>query len=252
MVHIRNLRAVFSGEVVLDDVTFEVARGEFVCLLGPSGCGKSTTLRIIGGLLPAFQGNVLVDSQPPSEAWGRLAYVFQTPRLAHWCTALGNITLALDLRCPGMTLQEKRGRALRYLEMVGLANDIHKYPAVLSGGERQRVSIARALAVDPEVILMDEPLSDLDVHTKEQLRDQIVNIWQGTGKTIIFVTHDLDEALQMGDRVIVFSKKPTRILRVLEVREPRPRNLASGELSAKRATLRSLFTGSHETDGDGS
>lgn len=215
----------FTNEAVLSGITFAVQRGEFVCLLGPSGCGKSTTLRIIGDLLRTYSGQVEVDGLAPAHAWARLAYVFQSPRLVAWRTALDNVLLGMELRGGTASDAVRRERAQHWLRMVGLEHDANKYPAVLSGGEKQRVSIARALAVDPDIVLMDEPLSALDVATKQRLREEILHLWQTTGKTIVYVTHDLDEALYLADHILLFSSKPTRILRTFELDSSRPRSI---------------------------
>jgi NitT/TauT family transport system ATP-binding protein len=219
------VRTHFAAEVVLDGIDFRVERGEFACLLGPSGCGKSTTLRIAGNLLTSYSGDVLVDGMPPAEAWRRLAYVFQSPRLVPWRTALGNVELGMQLRFGRLARHDRRRRAREALALVGLANDSDKYPAVLSGGERQRVSIARALAVEPDIIMMDEPLSALDAQTKLRLRDEILRIWRETKKTVVYVTHDIDEALYLADKLIVFSSKPTKIISTSLIGKPRPRDV---------------------------
>jgi NitT/TauT family transport system ATP-binding protein len=237
----------FGGQVVYSGLSFAVRDGEFLCILGPSGCGKSTTLRVIGGLLAAESGAVRVDGRSPAEAWEEIAYVFQSPRLVPWRDALGNVVLAMELRWGaggrGRGGKEAmRGRARELLDLVGLAADGHKYPRMLSGGERQRVAIARALAVEPRIILMDEPFAALDVATRRRMREEIVAIWQRTRKTVVFVTHDVDEALALADRVLLFSNKPARILETLAIAAPRPRALESdAELARHRARLHSLF-----------
>jgi NitT/TauT family transport system ATP-binding protein len=219
------VHTLFASEVVLDGIDFRVEKGEFACLLGPSGCGKSTTLRIAGNLLTSYSGEVLVDGMPPAEAWRHLAYVFQSPRLVPWRTALGNVELGMQLRYGRLARDDRRRRAREALALVGLSNDADKYPAVLSGGERQRVSIARALAVEPDIIMMDEPLSALDAQTKLRLRDEILRIWRETKKTVVYVTHDIDEALYLADKVIVFSSKPTKIISTSLIDKPRPRDV---------------------------
>jgi NitT/TauT family transport system ATP-binding protein len=250
VVSFQHVRTRFSGDNVLDDLTFEIQRGEFVCLLGPTGCGKSTTLRIMGHLLEQYDGTVRVDGKSPAHSWPKLAYVFQSPRLVYWRTALDNVLLGMELRFDDLPAEERRDRALYCLRMVGLERDASKYPLILSGGERQRVSIARALAVEPEIILMDEPLSNLDVTTKQRLRDEILNIWRTTGRTIVFVTHDLDEALYLADRVILLSGKPTRVLETLCLRQPRPRAVETdAELLALKRDLRGLMGSQVELSG---
>ena len=232
----------FGTEVVLDGISFAIKRGEFISLLGASGCGKSTSLRIMGDLLGVSGGEVLVDGRPPKETWSKIAYVFQSPRLAPWRNALDNVVLGMELREDKMSRQRMQETALHYLDMVGLTRDIHKYPQVLSGGERQRVALARALAVDPEIILMDEPFSGLDVQTREKMRDEVINIWLKTGKTIIFVTHDIEEALYLAQRIVVFSRKPTHILKIINMDMARPRHLDTNPRLIKlRKEIREIF-----------
>jgi NitT/TauT family transport system ATP-binding protein len=241
-IRLQNVGLTFGDERVLEDIGFEVPRGSFVCLLGPSGCGKSTTLRIIGGLIKGSQGEVSVFGQTPAESWPRLAYVFQAPRLVAWRTALENVILGMDLRLPHLSTVEKVGRARKYLAMVSLTKDADKFPDMLSGGERQRVALARALAVDPDIILMDEPFAALDFTTRRYLRDTLIQIWQQTGKTVLFVTHDVDEALYLAGHVVIFSGKPTKINTIVDVRVPRPRNIETDRSLAKIADdIRQIF-----------
>ncbi|AOB33957.1 hypothetical protein AKI39_22590 [Bordetella sp. H567] len=233
-----------GGQRIYDTLSFEVRRGEFLCILGPSGCGKSTSLRVMGGLLPISGGQVSVAGRPPSEAWQEIAFVFQSPRLVSWRNALDNILLAPELRFGKAGREERQGRrerAMDLLAMVGLAADAHKYPSALSGGERQRVAIARALAVDPQIIFMDEPFSALDPNTRQRMRAEIEQIWQRTGKTVVFVTHDIDEALQLADRIVLFSGKPTTVLETVAVDTPRPRRADHAVLAAHRDHLVGLF-----------
>jgi NitT/TauT family transport system ATP-binding protein len=233
-----------GGQRIYDKLGFRVARGEFVCILGPSGCGKSTSLRVMGGLLPVSAGQVRVAGLPPSQAWSEIAFVFQSPRLVSWRNALDNIVLASELRFGKGGREEqarRRERALALLDMVGLAQDAGKYPSALSGGERQRVAIARALAVDPQIIFMDEPFSALDPNTRQRMRAEIEEIWRRTGKTVVFVTHDIDEALQLADRIILFSGKPTTVLETITIDTPRPRRLDDDALASRRHRLARLF-----------
>ncbi len=231
-----------GGVAIYDALSFDVRADEFVCLLGPSGCGKSTALRLIGDLLPPQEGVVLVEGRSPAQAWERLAYVFQSPRLLPWKNALENAAFGLEMRVPAMSAQERRARALRQLERMGLAADAGKMPLMLSGGERQRVAIARALALEPDIILMDEPFSALDPNTRARLRQQLVELWQETGKTILFVTHDVEEALTLADRIVVLSPKPAHVVHVVELAQPRPRRLDSDSvLRDARQELLALF-----------
>lgn len=242
LIRLMDVKLRLGGDDIYEDVSFDVVPGELLCILGPSGCGKSTLLRLIGDLIQPHGGTITIGGKPPGEAWSRIAYVFQSPRLVPWRTAFGNVTLGHELRFGGKVDDATKQRAHDLLELVGLERDGHKFPLMLSGGERQRVAIARALAVEPEIILMDEPLSALDINTRRRLRGKILEIWQRTGKTIIFVTHDIDDALALSDRVLVLSKKPTHILDTLRIDEPRPRQIErGGPLQDIRATLERHF-----------
>jgi NitT/TauT family transport system ATP-binding protein len=231
-----------GGERIYDRVDFTVGQGEFVCLLGPSGCGKSTSLRIIGDLLPPGGGRVAVNGKPPAEGWSDIAFVFQSPRLAPWRTALSNVLLGAELRFGKAEGRKRADKARDLLALVGLSTSAGKYPLMLSGGERQRVAIARALAVEPSIILMDEPFSALDPNTRRRLRAEIIRIWRETGKTILFVTHDIEEALVLADRIVLMSNKPTRVLETIRVESPRPRDVGTDpHLRALRERLDGLF-----------
>jgi NitT/TauT family transport system ATP-binding protein len=235
-VSITGLSIRFGDETVLDDLALDVEEGEFLCLLGPSGCGKSTLLRVIGGLIPA-RGSVQVFGLPPREAWSQLAFVFQQARLLPWRSALSNVMLGMQLRSGRRGKAERREIALDALAKVGLENVWNRAAHVLSGGEQQRVAIARGLSVRPRILMMDEPFSALDLQTRRQLREQIVALWQETGITTIFVTHDVDEALYVGRRVVTFSPKPTRIVEDLVVDVPHPRDVRSPEMEPYRKRI---------------
>jgi NitT/TauT family transport system ATP-binding protein len=242
LAQIRDLRLSLGGVDIYDGISFDIRQGEFLCILGPSGCGKSTLLRLLGDLIQPTSGDITIHGQPPAAAIDKIAYVFQSPRLVAWRTALGNVTLSRELRFGGKPDEAARRQAAELLELVGLGNDGHKYPLMLSGGERQRVAIARALAVEPEIILIDEPLSALDINTRQRLRARIIDIWRMTGKTIVFITHDIDDALTFADRVLVLSGKPSRILDTVSIGERRPRQIdAKSSLAALRAKLSRLF-----------
>ncbi len=212
-------RQVYAG------LDLEIREGELLCLLGPSGCGKSTALRVLAGLLPFDAGSVTIDGASPNERWRDMAFVFQNPRLLPWRTAKENVSLSMELRELGFDRAQREQRADDLLKLVGLEADGHKYPRMLSGGERQRVSLARALAVEPRIILMDEPFSALDPNTRLRMRRELIDIWQRTKKTIVFVTHDVDEAIDLADRIVLLSPKPTRVIDALAITEPRPRTL---------------------------
>ena len=229
------VNTAFQGASLYEELSFTVHREEFVCLLGPSGCGKSTALRLLGGLIPTSSGSISVGGKSPAVAWSEMAFVFQSPRLAPWRTALANVELGPLLRSGHLTEQD-REKAKNLLGLVGLTKDAQKYPRMLSGGERQRVSIARALAVDPEIILMDEPFSALDPNTRQRLRSEIIDIKRRTRKTVIFVTHDVNEALILADRIVVFSDKPARIVAEIEPGVPYPRDVESHPVLKRQRT----------------
>jgi NitT/TauT family transport system ATP-binding protein len=198
-------------------------------------------LRIIGGLLDVNVGHVTVDGRAPRDAWPDIAFVFQSPRLVPWRTALDNVLLGTELRFGAGDKEQRTARAAELLSLVGLAGDAGKYPSMLSGGERQRVAIARALAVDPKIVLMDEPFSALDPNMRGRMRSEMERIWLETGKTVVFVTHDIEESLQLADRTVVLSNKPTRVLEIIELQTPRPRALSDPALDTHRQKLAKLF-----------
>ncbi|HKG37508.1 MAG TPA: ABC transporter ATP-binding protein [Conexibacter sp.] len=239
-IDIHDLRFAPAGEVILDGVDLRVEQGEFVCLLGPSGAGKSTTLRLLGGLMEG-SGDIEVYGESPHHGWRRLAYVFQSPRLVRWRSAIDNVMLGMELRDGRGDKAARRERARAVLERVGLADLADRPAHLLSGGEQQRVAIARALAVEPDVLLMDEPFSALDVRTRTELRRQMVELWQETGLTVVFVTHDVDEALALGARAVVLSRKPTRVLADVRIDLPHPRDRESAEADVHREAILAAF-----------
>lgn len=225
MIEFQNVGLKLGNVQILENLNFSVKKGEFICLLGPSGCGKSTILRLIGDLLQGSSGIIQVAGGPPSAGWEKIAYVFQNPRLLPWKNTLENAAFGLEMRYPKLSSEERLSLASQQLTKVGLGNDIHKMPIMLSGGERQRVAIARAMALKPEIILMDEPFSALDPNTRRVLRLQLIELWREIGNTIIFVTHDIDEALELGDRILVLGTRPSFIQNIIEPKTKRPREI---------------------------
>lgn len=212
------------GQRILKDVSFPVNKGEIVCVIGPSGCGKTTILRLLAGLLRPSQGRILFDGNQINSPRRDIAVVFQDygKALLPWRTAAGNV--ALPLETTGMDKAAQRERVAQLLELVGLAVHGEKYPRQLSGGMQQRLQIARALAQDPDVLLMDEPFGALDAMTRKSLQDEILSIVERTEKTMFFVTHELEEAIYMGDRVLGLLPRPGRLAKEFHVDLPRPRN----------------------------
>jgi NitT/TauT family transport system ATP-binding protein len=221
-----------SGTVLaLDRVSLNVAEGEFVCLVGASGCGKTTLLNIIAGLERPDSGTVQADGKPVTGPGRERLVMFQEPALFPWLNVFGNVLFGLKLK-PNLTKKDRRDVAKYYLELVGLSRferaNIHE----LSGGMKQRVSLARALAPNPRVLLMDEPFAALDALTREQLYGDIQEIWKARRKTIVFVTHNVREAACLGDRVLLFAPHPGRIQEEFVVKLPRPRDINSVDLAA--------------------
>ena len=211
---------------VLDDVSLEVAEGEFLAIVGPSGCGKSTLLNMVSGLIPPTTGRVTVDGAAVAGINPRIGYMFARDALLPWRTSLANVAFGLELQHQSAERREARAREL--LRLTGLAGFEGSYPSQLSQGMRQRVSLARTLATNPDVLLMDEPFGALDAQTKLVLEDEFLRLWERDRKTVIFVTHDLFEAIAMADRVAVFSARPGRIKSVVAIDLPRPRSLTAG------------------------
>ncbi len=213
--------SLVHGVEALDRVSFSVEEGEIVAITGPSGCGKTTLLRLIMGLERPSSGWIVVDGRSVNGPGSDRGMVFQHAELLPWRTALGNVEFGLEAK--GLPAVERREKALHYLELMGLTRSIHLRPHQLSGGMQQRVGIARALAIDPEVLLMDEPFGELDAQTRETLQAELLRIHERTRRTMLFVTHDLDEAVLLADRVVVMSAHPGRVREEVVINLPRPR-----------------------------
>jgi nitrate/nitrite transport system ATP-binding protein len=218
-----------QGElVVFREVTFGVERGEFVTLIGHSGCGKSTILNIVAGLLTATSGYVFVDGKVVTAPGLARGVIFQNHNLLPWKSALGNVMFSVRARHPEWTKQQIEEHSRRFLRLVGLEGAESRRPAQLSGGMRQRVGIARAFAIEPQILLMDEPFGALDALTRTTIQDQLLDLWQRTGQTVLMITHDVDEAIYLSDRILVMSDGPNaRIAEHVAVEFPRPRLRAS-------------------------
>ena len=219
-----NVSMRFGGRQVLDDVTFNIERGEFVCLIGPSGSGKTTLLRLLAGLEAPSEGTISYGGQPHTRPNSDIAVVFQdyTNALLPWRTASGNVSLALE--AAGVPSANRPEIIERLLVSVGLTGHAAAHPRQLSGGMQQRLQIARCLAQNPSVLLMDEPFGALDAMTRQKLQDEILTIARTSGVTVFFVTHDLEEAIYLGDRVVALGANPGHIARIFDVALPHPRN----------------------------
>jgi NitT/TauT family transport system ATP-binding protein len=220
----RNLSKRFDGLEALRDLNVEIERGGFVSVVGPSGCGKTTFLRIVAGLETASAGEVLLDGHLVRGPGRDRGFVFQADSLLPWRTVLGNVMIGPEVA--GRNGEPERRRTLELLKLVGLEGFEAYYPRQLSGGMRQRVNLARALAIDPQVLLMDEPFSALDAQTREIMQTELMRIWEQGRKTVLFVTHQIDEAVFLSDRVLVFARRPGRLQESVEIKMPRPRQLA--------------------------
>lgn len=221
----KRFRTRHGETLALDALDLDVAEGEFVAVVGPSGCGKSTLLRLVAGLTAASAGSMEVFGRPVTAPVTELGIVFQQPVLLEWRSVLGNVLFQAGIR--GLSEAAHRDRAMALLRQVGLAEFADRHPHELSGGMRQRASIARALLHDPPLLLMDEPFGALDALTREQMRLDLEALWMSTRKTVLFITHSVDEAVLLADRVAVMSPRPGRIERILPIDLPRPRGLAA-------------------------
>lgn len=232
-VELRDVSMHFGSTRVFETINLDVREGEFVCILGPSGCGKSTLLNIAAGFLTPSGGEVRIDGERVTRPDPRRIFVFQERGVFPWLTVEGNIGFGLYRLAAG----EKRKRIAYYVQLVGLGGFEHAYPRELSGGMNQRLEVARALAVNPDVLFLDEPFGALDSITRLQMRRELLHIWQAERKTILFVTHDIEESVQLADRVVVLSARPARIRRVVEIDIPHPRDLSSPRYIALRDLL---------------
>lgn len=278
MIEAKNISKFFSivnedrtaeGLTAVLSVSLSISDGKIVSLLGPSGCGKSTFLEILGGLQAPTEGEVYIDgvrvleplpsTRKEMEEYRKryrflsplangmfkdrpkhdIAMIFQDYAVFPWMTALQNVIFALKLR--GVPSSQRKERAIHFLEKTGIAASANKYPGQLSGGMRQRLALARALSVEPKIILMDEPFAAVDSLTRERLQDELLDLCQGTGITIVIVTHDVDEALYLSDEVVVFSPQPGTIRNRFEINVPRPRRRSDPELSALQERILKLF-----------
>ena len=228
-----------SDLVVLDKMSFNVEDKEFVCILGSSGCGKTTLMRLIAGLDTAASGSIIIDGEEMKGTNPKVGMVFQEYSLFPWRSVIDNIAFGLEMR--GIPKDERHRIAERYLNLVNLAQFRDSYPSELSGGMRQRVAVARALALDPSVLLMDEPFGALDAQTRNMLQQELLDIWEATKKTIIFITHSVDEAVYLSDRIIVLTPRPGRICRIITIDLPRPRDRTSMEFGQVRREVLDLI-----------
>ena len=229
-------KAKKKGDVTaLEDINLEIYDGEFVCLLGPSGCGKTTLLRMIGGLDVPTSGTVQIDGKVVAGPSPKMTMVFQEYSLYPWRTIEENVGFGLEMM--GVDKETRKSEVKKRLDLVGLTDFADSYPYELSGGMRQRAAVARALASDPAVMLMDEPFGALDAQTRNRMQNELLDIWESTKKTILFVTHSVDEAVYLSDRIVILSPRPGKIHEIYTVDLPRPRDRTSVEFARLRKAV---------------
>ncbi|MCS7097929.1 MAG: ABC transporter ATP-binding protein [Candidatus Methanomethyliaceae archaeon] len=224
---------------VIKEVSFNVSRGEFICIVGPSGCGKTTLLKMICGLEPPTLGRILIRGNPPNPKVHKFGVIFQEDSLMPWRNVMNNIKFGLEIR--GMDEIKAKQIAEKYIEIVGLKGFENYYPHQLSGGMKKRVAIARALAIDPDLILMDEPFADLDAQTRSFMQKELFRIWSGLNKTIIFITHNVEEAVFLAQRVIIMTRRPSRVKAIIKIDLPHPRNRLSPPFISYREKILNMF-----------
>jgi NitT/TauT family transport system ATP-binding protein len=234
---VRNVSIAFERDgkniPVLENIDLNISDGEFICLVGPSGCGKSTLLNVMGGFISPTSGSVIIDGEAVRGPHPRRILVFQDHGVFPWLTVEGNIEFGLS----GLSSAERKERVAHYVQMVRLQGFEHSYPPDLSGGMKQRLQVARALAMNPDVLYLDEPFGALDAITRVMMRQELVRIWQAERRTIIFVTHDVDEAVQLADRIVVLSSRPARVQDIHSIDIPHPRNISSARYLEHRDNL---------------
>ncbi|OCP01724.1 MULTISPECIES: ABC transporter ATP-binding protein [unclassified Ensifer] len=232
MVSMDSVTMSFGAYVAVQDVNLSVADGEFLAIVGPTGCGKSTILNAIAGLLKPANGTVAIDGQPVRGVQNDIGYLFQQDALLPWKTALENVELGPLFKGTGAA--ERRQQSMKWLAKVGLKGFEHRYPHQLSGGQRKRVQMAQALITGPKVILMDEPFSALDIHTRHLMQNELLRLWQEERRAVVMITHDLEEAIALGDRVVVLAAGPrSRVIDSFPVDLERPRDVAEIKLDPR-------------------
>ncbi len=242
---VQNVSKAYESTQVLDTISFSVSKGEFYCVIGPSGCGKTTLLRTIAGLDEPDSGSVLVDSNPVTGPGLDRGMVFQEYALFPWRTVRGNIRFGLDR--PACDCPDCEARVRELIDLVGLDGFEGAYPKELSGGMKQRVGIARALAVDPEILLMDEPFASVDARTRDRLHTELLDIWTQTGQTVVFVTHDIDEAVTLADRVAIMDTESGAVQSTVSIDLKRPRERTAHDFVEYVARIRDELGSSNDT-----
>jgi ABC-type nitrate/sulfonate/bicarbonate transport system ATPase subunit len=222
-IRVKDLTKSFGALLVLDDITFNVGKGEFLSIVGPTGCGKTTFLNCLSKLMPTTKGNILIDGEEANPKKHNISFVFQEPTCMPWRTVKENVAYGMEVK--GFPADKMEERLKYILDLVGLSDTANLYPNQVSASMEQRIAVARAFAVDPDLLLMDEPYGQLDVKLRYYLEDELVRLWQTLNATVVFVTHNIEEAVYVAERILVLSNKPTKIKAEVKVDLPRPRSL---------------------------
>lgn len=236
---VNNLTRCFGELKVLDDITFDVKEGEMLCIVGPTGCGKTTFLNTISKLIPATSGSILIDGEEANPKKHNISFVFQEPTCLPWRTVRENVAFGMEVK--GLPRAEIDKRLATILDMVGLADCADLFPNQVSASMEQRIAVARAFAVNPDLLMMDEPYGQLDIKLRYYLEDELIRLWQTLHSTVLFVTHNIEEAVYLGSRILVLSNKPTTIKAEVVVDLPRPRNPIDPKFVAIRKQVTELI-----------
>ena len=238
-IKVRNLTKKFGDLLVLDDVSFDINEGELLCVVGPTGCGKTTFLNSVTKLYDITSGQILVNDEPVDLRKHNISYIFQENSTMQWLTVEKNVAFGLDIK--GIPEKEKKESIDEVLDIVGLTDYKHYYPRQLSASMLQRVVIARAFATKPELLLMDEPYASLDIELRFKLEDELVKLWQRIGTTVLFITHNIEEAVYLGEKIMILSNKPTKVKTVLDNPIPRPRDVTAPDFVDLRNEVTDLI-----------
>lgn len=238
-IKVRNLTKKFGDLLVLDDVSFDISEGELLCVVGPTGCGKTTFLNSVTKLYDITSGEILVNDEPVDLQKHNISYIFQENSTMQWLTVEKNVAFGLDIK--RISEKEKKEQVNEVLEIVGLTEYRHYYPRQLSASMLQRVVIARAFATKPELLLMDEPYAQLDIELRFKLEDELVKIWRHTGTTVLFITHNIEEAVYLGEKIMILTNKPCKVKTVLDNPIPRPRDITAPEFVDLRNQVTELI-----------